>query len=272
MSFIPLTIGLKHALVVGALFALAGEIVSAQESELYVPAPVTPEDREAAFPDLGPMDMRAMMDEDPFNRSVLFDQLESQDADDGSALSWDFRGWVGRNRDRLWIRSEGERESGFTERAEVQLLYGRPIARWWDVVAGAREDFEPGPSRTWAAFGIQGLAPYQFELGLTGFVGEGGRSAARFEAEYEFLITNRLILQPLVELNWYGESDAERRIGSGLSSGESGLRLRYEVRRELAPYIGLTRERSYGRTADLARADGLATRDTRWVVGVRLWF
>jgi copper resistance protein B len=215
------------------------------------------------------MDMSTMMEEDPFNKLVLFDRLETQD---GDLTSWDFDGWVGRHARRLWIRSEGERESGTTKHAELQLLYGRPIARWWDVVAGVREDFRPAPSRSWAAFGIQGLAPYRFELEATAFVGEGGRSAARLEAEYELLITNRLVLQPLVELNWYGQSDAARGVGAGLSSAESGLRLRYELRREVAPYIGLTRERAFGRTAELARAAGSDTRETRWVVGVRLWF
>jgi copper resistance protein B len=218
------------------------------------------------------MNMAAMMDEDPFNRFMLFDRLEAQDGEHGEILSWDFQSWIGRSARRVWIKSEGERESGTTERAELQLLWGRPIARWWDVVAGVRQDFRPGPSQGWAAFGIQGLAPYRFDIEATAFVGEGGRTAARLEAEYEFLITNRLILQPLVEFDWYGEDDAARGIGSGLSSVESGLRLHYEFRREIAPYIGLTRERTFGHTADLARAAGIDTRATRLVAGVRVWF
>lgn len=235
----------------------------------YVPPPLTDADRAAAFPDVGPMDMGAMMIEDPFNRLVLLDRLEAQE---GDRTSWDFRGWVGRNAGRLWIRTEGERESGAADRAELQLLYGKPIAPWWDVVAGVREDFEPDPSRTWAAAGVQGLLPYRFEFEATAFVAEGGRSAARVEAQYELLITNRLVLQPLVELNWYGRGDPARGIGAGLATAETGLRLRYEIRREVAPYIGVTRDRSFGRTADLARAAGRDSRETRWVAGVRLFF
>jgi len=261
----------------GALLAIAGGRVHAQAHDhsqahsvdARVPPPVSQADREAAFPRLDNMDMSTMMVEDPFNRLVLFDELETQD---GDLTSWDFEGWVGRSAHRVWIRTEGERDSGTTENAELQLLYGRPIAPWWDVVAGVRHDFEPGPSRSWAVFGIQGLAPYRFDLEANAFVGEGGRSAARVEADYDLLITNRLVLQPQIELDWYGQSDLVRGIGAGFSSAEIALRLRYEIRREVAPYIGLARERSFGRTADLARAAGLDTRDTRWVAGVRLWF
>jgi copper resistance protein B len=261
--------------IIAAAAVLAGLGVTpaaAQQPGSYSPPPITAADREAAFPDLDDMHAPGMMPEDPFNTFMRFDRLEAQDADDGDVLSWDFRGWAGRNANRLWVRSEGERQSGTTERAELQLLWGRPVARWWDVVAGARQDFQPAPSQSWAAFGIQGLAPYRFEVEATAFVGDGGRSAARFEAEYELLITNRLILQPLVELNWYGQDDAARGIGSGLASAESGVRLRYEIRREIAPYVGLTRERMFGRTANFARAAGIDTRETSWVVGIRLWF
>ena len=207
--------------------------------------------------------------EDPFNRSVLFDELE---LNDGDALSWDASAWLGYAFNRLAIRTEGERVDGDTERAELELLWSHSFARWWDVVAGARADFEPGPSRNWAAFGVQGLAPYRFELEATTYVGEGGDIAARFEGEYELLITSRLILQPQLELNWYGQSDPERRLGSGLSSVEAGLRLRYEFRREIAPYVGLVTERLVGSTADLARADGLDPEDTSLVAGIRLQF
>ncbi len=207
--------------------------------------------------------------EDPFNRSVLFDQLELYDSDD---FSWDATAWLGYAFNRLAIRTEGERVDGDTERAELELLWSHSFARWWDVVAGARANMKPGSQQNWAAIGVQGLAPYRFELEATGYVGESGDTAARFEAEYELLITSRLILQPQLELNWYGQSDPERRIGSGLSSVEAGLRLRYEFRREVAPYVGLVRERLVGSTADLARADGLDPEDTSLVAGIRLRF
>ena len=232
--------------------------------------PITDAERAAAFPDLG--DATHEMMEDPFTTFVLFDRLELQDHDGDALTSFDLDAWFGRGLERLWLRSEGERVAGDTERAEITLLYGRSFARWWDWVAGARRDLEPGPARTWAAFGVQGLAPYRFELEATAFVGEQGRTAARLEAEYELLITNRWILKPLVEVDWYGGSDPARGIGPGLSSAEAGLRLRYEIRRELAPYVGVTREKKFGRTADLARAAGRDTDDSRIVLGVRVWF
>jgi len=257
--------------VAAAVLVFVSPAVRAQSASPDIPS-VTEADREAAFPDLSDMNMRDMMLENPFTRLALFDQLETQDADDGEILSWDFRAWAGRNLDRLWVRSEGEKQSGTTDHAELQLLWGHTIAPWWDVVAGVRQDFRPGPSQRWGAFGIQGLAPYRFELEATAFVGESGQTAARLEAEYELLITNRLILQPLIELNWFGRGDELRGIGSGLSSAEAGLRLRYEFRREIAPYIGLLREKKFGGTADLVRAAAGDADDTRLVAGIRLWF
>jgi copper resistance protein B len=249
---------------------VAGAAVS-QPRTADVP-PATPEDVAAAFPDLGGMDSRRTMPENPYNTSFLFDQLEVQNADGGDLTSWDVTGWTGRNYDRLWIRTEGERQGGDTENAELELLYGHSIAPWWDLVAGVREDFDPGPSQGWAAFGVQGLAPYRFELEATMYAGDGGRAAARLKAEYELLMTQRLILQPHVELNWYGQSDAVNGIGPGFATAEVGLRLRYEIRRRIAPYIGVVRESKHGATADLARSGGADTKDTRLVAGIRFWF
>ena len=207
--------------------------------------------------------------EDPFNRSFLFDELEMHDSDD---LAWDAALWAGYSFNKLAVRTEGDKSGGDTERAELELLWSHSVARWWDVVAGARTDFEPGATQSWTAFGVQGLAPHRFELEATAYVGDGGRSAARFEGEYELLITQRLILQPQLELSWHGQSDASRGVGSGLSTAEAALRLRYEFRRELAPYVGLVRERKFGSTADYARAEGDDADDTRLVAGVRLRF
>jgi copper resistance protein B len=151
-------------------------------------------------------------------------------------------------------------------------LGSHSVARWWDVVAGARAAFEPGPSYSWAAFGVRGVAPYRFELEATAYVGDGGRSAARLEGEYELLITPRLILQPQLELDWYGQADELRAVGPGLATAEVALRLRYEFRREIAPYVGLVRQRKFGATASRARAAGDDADDTRLVAGVRLRF
>ena len=210
--------------------------------------------------------------EDPFNRSLLVDELETHDDAGSRALAWDATFWAGRTFDKLLVRTEGAKRSGTTEDAELELLWSRSAARWWDVVAGARADFEPASTQSWAAFGVRGLAPYRFELEATVYVGDGGDSAARFEGEYELLITPRLILQPQVELDWYGQSDPERGVGPGLSTGEAALRLRYELRREVAPYVGLVYARKFGATADVERAAGRDPDDTRLVAGVRLRF
>ncbi|WP_140417181.1 copper resistance protein B, partial [Pseudomonas aeruginosa] len=169
-------------------------------------------------------------------------------------------------------RSEGERLDGKTEDAEVQALFGHAIGPWWDLVAGVRQDFKPGSPQTWAAFGVQGLALYDFEAEVTAFLGENGQSALRLEGEYDILLTNRLILQPSAEVNLYGRNDPAHGIGSGLADSELGLRLRYEIRREFAPYIGVTWNRSYGNSADLARAEGEDDDEARFVAGIRMWF
>jgi copper resistance protein B len=210
--------------------------------------------------------------EDPFNRALLFDELELHEHDGSRNAAWDATFWAGYTFDKLALRTEGEKRGGTTERAELELLWSHSVARWWDLVAGARADFEPGATQSWAAFGVRGLAPYRFEVEATAYVGDGGKTAARFEGEYELLITPRLILQPQLELNWFGQADSSRGTGSGFSTAEAALRLRYEFRREIAPYLGLVRERKFGATADRARAARDDADDTRLVAGVRLRF
>lgn len=229
--------------------------------------PVTDDDRAAAFPDV----QGHAVHDDVVSYFVLFDQLEWQTGGD-NGLNWDNKGWIGRDVNRLWFRSEVESEDGRVGEAEAHVLYGRAIARWWEVVGGVRQDFRPGPARTWAAIGLQGLAPYWFEVEATAYVGESGRTALRFETEYELLLTNRLIVQPIIEVNLYGKSDPERGIGAGLSTIDTGFRLRYEVRREVAPYIGVTWNRTFGKTADFAEAAGRETSGTRLAIGARIWF
>lgn len=238
----------------------------------YEPAPVTEADRATALPDLGGMQVEHARLDDPLNKLVLLDRFETQRADGGSLQRWDLSSWVGKSLTKLWIRTEGERLSGSTDHADLELLWGKGFARWWEVLAGARTDFEPGPTRSWAAIGVQGTAPYRIGLEATAYLGDGGRAALRVKTHYELLVTNRLILQPLAELNWYGQRDTARGVGAGLADAEIGVRLRYEVKREVAPYVGLVLQRKLGGTADLARAAGLEPSDTRLVAGVRLRF
>jgi copper resistance protein B len=229
---------------------------------------VTEETRQAAFPDV---EGHAVHDRG-LNYFVLFDQLEWQAVADGRGFNVDTKGWVGGDRDRLWFRAEGDGEGRRVGEAEAHLLYGRQFSRWWDVVAGVRQDVRPGPSRTWAAVGIQGLAPYWFEVELTGYVGAEGRTHLRGEVEYELLLTNRLVLQPLLEVEVFGKADPERGIGAGLSTADAGVRLRYELRREFAPYVGVSWKNSFGKTAEFAVAAGERSGGARFVTGVRLWF
>ena len=203
---------------------------------------------------------------------VLLNRLETWDSDPGTGSGWEGQGWVGTDLNRIWVRSEGERTDGQTESADLEVLYGRSISTWWDVVAGVRHDFKPGASQNFAAIGVQGLAPMKFEVSATTYLGEDGQAAANVEAEYELLLTNRLILQPLVEATAYGKNDPRRGIGSGLSAVEAGLRLRYEFTRKFAPYIGVVYERAFGNTADMRREHGDSFEDTRVVIGLRTWF
>lgn len=249
--------------------AAMGHGAAGTSAQPLAPIPVvTDADRAAAFPEL----KLHMEHASEVNSLVMFNRLEGWDADHGSGQAWEAQAWIGTDLNRLWLRSEGERSDGHTESADLEVLYGRSVSAWWDVVGGIRHDFKPGGSQTWAAFGVQGLAPYKFEVQATAYVGESGKTAASIEAEYEVLLTNRLVLQPLVEVSLYGKDDPRRGIGSGLSTAEAGLRLRYEFTRRVAPYIGVVHERAFGRTADLRTAGGEATRDTRMVAGVRIWF
>lgn len=238
-----------------------------QALPLGVP-PITDADRAAAFPDV---EGHSVHDK-AVNYFVLFDQLEWLDNEGHGGVSWDNKGWMGGDRDRFWFRTEGSGDHGRIGGAQAHLLYGRALARWWDLVVGVRQDVRPGRAQTWAAVGVQGLAPYWFEVEATAYVGASGRTQIRLETEYELLLTNRLILQPLVEVEIYGKSDPERGIGAGLSTADAGLRMRYELRREIAPYVGVTWSRKFFGTTDFAKAAGNRSEGARLALGVRLWF
>jgi copper resistance protein B len=211
------------------------------------------------------------MEDDAEYSMLLLDQFEWQKLDGADALAWEFDAWYGDDYNKIWFETEGERADG-EEEGRVEVMWDRIIAPWWSVQTGVRQDFGPGPTRNWLDLGIQGMAPYFFEIDAALYVGEQGRTSARFSAEYDMLITQRLILQPEVELRLFGKDDPENGIGSGLSDVEIGLRLRYEIRRELAPYIGLHWERKFGRTADLARDEGEDSNELAAVAGLHIWF
>ena len=214
----------------------------------------------------------ASAEDDPLLLMGILDQLEVRDTSGNNTLSWSAQGWMGKDLRKLWFKAEGERAGGDTDEAELQFLYSKAIAKYWDVQFGVRHDFEPSPSRSWAVIGVQGLAPYFFETDIAFFIGDSGRTALRFESEYELRLTQRLILTPEIEVNFYGQDDVDIGIGSGLSDLEVGLRLRYEIRREIAPYIGVNWSRLFGNTRDFAAIAGESSSDAQLVIGLRLWF
>lgn len=203
---------------------------------------------------------------------LLVDRLEAVRADGEYAAAYDLQGSYGGDIDRVVLKAEGEHDDGELIEARTELLWSRAVAPYWNMQAGARHDGGEGPDRTWLAFGMQGVAPYWFEVDVTVYAGESGRTALNLEAEYELLLTQRWVLQPRVEADFYGKDDGDRGLGSGLSSVAAGLRLRYEIRREFAPYIGIEWTGTYGDTADYARASGLDANETQTVAGVRFWF
>lgn len=218
----------------------------------------------------GPRELR-MADEHNFG-ALLIDRLERVYTDNGDSTAYDAQAWFGRDYDRLVLKAEGDVARGRLQDARTEALWGHAVATFWDTQLGARWDSGVGPDRGWLAFGIQGLAPYWFNVDATAYAGNGGRTALRLGAEYEMLLTQKLILQPRVEMNLYGKQDTAREIGSGLSDATAGLRLRYEFTRQIAPYVGVEWARKFGGTADFVRAAGEDTQNTQLVAGLRFWF
>ena len=259
----------QHPAVPAALQSQLQDAGPAESERRHVP----PEPPQLQVHDMSVREMIELMQMDDaagFGR-VLLDRFEWSEIDDRDALSWGAQAWYGGDYDKVWLKTEGESVAGDRE-GRVELLWDRTFARWWNLQAGVRQDFSEGPSRTWAAFGVQGLAPYWFEVDAAIYVGEDGRTAARLAAEYEVLLTQRLILQPEFEFNAYGKDDPRNGLGSGLADTQLGLRLRYEIRRELAPYAGVVWSRLYGQTAALARSAGHDADDVQLVIGLRAWF
>ncbi|MGX7926435.1 copper resistance protein B [Tsuneonella sp. HG094] len=205
--------------------------------------------------------------------TIAFNLAEYQARKGGDGYRWDAEGWLGGDIDRVVVKSEGEGTFGEAiEVVETQLLYGRALNPYFNLQAGVRQDFGHGPDRTYAAIGFEGLAPYWFEVEGALFVSNKGDFHARFEGYYDQRITQRLILQPMAEVNFALQDVPERGTGSGLSDIEAGLRLRYEVVKEFAPYVGVEWTRKFGDTARFARLAGDAASATSLVAGLRIWF
>jgi copper resistance protein B len=204
----------------------------------------------------------------------LLDRLETSMRNGANGYGWDAQFWYGGDINRIWLKSEGEGAlgEGGPEDVEVQALYSHALDPWFNLQAGIRHDFRAGPERTNLVLGIQGLAPYWFEVDGSLFLSDKGEVTARFEAEYDQRITQKLILQPAIEFELSAQDIPELGIGSGLSSAEAGLRLRYQFIPEFAPYAGVQYERRFGTTADFARAAGERAGGWSFLVGLRSWF
>jgi copper resistance protein B len=203
---------------------------------------------------------------------IMANLLEYQSRNGESGYRWEGEGWFGGDINRLVIKSEGEGDRNAVEAGEVQALYSRAVGPYTDIQVGVRHDLKPSPSRTFLAVGFESLLPYWFETQGALFVGDQGQVLGRIEGSYDFLLTQRLALQPRAELNFASQNDAATGTGSGLSDAELGLRLRYEIKREFAPYVGVSWERRFGDTADFARSAGQRVETTSFVVGLRTWY
>ncbi len=211
-----------------------------------------------------------LMDEARFG-GFRMNRMEQLFLDGDDAAEYDAQGWYGTSYDRLVLKAEGELQGSSLEESNTELLWSHAIYSFWNTQIGVLNQTGDGPNRNWLALGIQGTAPYWFEVDATVYLGESGRSAFNLEAEYDLRLTQRLILQPRVEMNFYGQDDQATGIGSGLSDLSTGVRFQYQVNRQFVPYAGVEQVREYGQTA---RFSGSASGDpeTRWLAGLRFWF
>ena len=210
--------------------------------------------------------------DDPVLSKVMINQLEKRYTDGKDPLILEADAWIGQDLNKVWFKVHAEHVNDKLEELELQALYNRAVDPYWDLQIGWRHDNKPSPQRDWFAIGVKGLAPYWFETDAALFIGGNGQANARVSMEYEWMLTQQWVLSPEVEADLYSDSDPAHHIGSGLSKVQAGLRLRYEIKREFAPYIGVNWTGKFGDTADLARAAGNDPRDLQFVVGMRAWF
>ena len=242
------------------------------------PPPPVPSDHYAdrAYPPAANADARALMMHQQGGQAfyqVLFNLAELQVRDGHDGYRWDGEAWFGGDINRVTLKSEGEGtlHEG-VDSAEVQLLYSRAVGPYFNLQGGVRHDLAPTPTRTFVTVGVEGLAPYMFQTEARAFVATTGQVLGRLEGWYDQRLTQRFVLQPRVELNLAAQNDRPTGTGGGLVDAELGLRLRYEIAREFAPYVGVSYEAETGRTAAYARATGKSATTTSFVAGVRLWF
>jgi copper resistance protein B len=214
----------------------------------------------------------AAMDRSVYAHAIL-DQAEGRIGGGQNGFRWSGQAWIGTDYDKLWLKSEGfALGKGGVEDGQHELLYDRALSTYLDLQAGVRTDWDSARGRTWAALGVQGLAPLFFDYEATGYLSDGGHAALKLAASYDLPLTQRLILQPEIEMNFYSKADPARRIGAGLSDIDAGLRLRYEMSRKFAPYVGVVYAGKFGETARFARQEGEGATAVQFVFGIRSWF
>jgi copper resistance protein B len=202
---------------------------------------------------------------------VWMDRFELVDHEDGEGAEMEGYAWLGNSYRRILLQAQIETVEGEVEEGEVDLLYSRAVSPFWDIRAGLHRSFGENADRDWATIGFKGLAPYWFEVDAALHLGDNGRTAFDLEVEYELLLTQRLVLQPRIDIKAFSETDIELGRGSGLSTIKAGARLRYEFDRQFAPYLGVERVKLFGETADL-RQLGSSRTETHWVLGLRFWY
>ena len=221
--------------------------------------------------DFGELNRPVLADEHNF-ASLLVDRFEVVSAVDNKSATYDLQLWYGRDYNRLVIKAEGDYDNQALEESSTELLWSHALDAYWNSQLGLRYDSTEDTNQSWLGFGVQGLAPYWFEIDISAYIGEQGRTALTIEAEYEILLTQKLVLQPRVEMELNGKNDEASGIGSGLSNSTAGVRLRYEIRREFAPYVGVEWAGKFGKTADYASAINSDTSQISAVAGARFWF
>jgi len=206
------------------------------------------------------------MIDDPLLGYFKADKLEWRDSDEGDLFVWEFDAWIGKDLNKLWIKSVGESLDGNIESNEIDVLYSKAVSPFWDLQMGLRHEFEPKPTQDWLGIGFMGVAPYLFEIDTSIFINEDSVFNARIDAEYEYLFSQKLVLVPNLEMSLYSDDDNDRGIVSGLSSAELGVRLHYEFKREISPYIGINFEKKFGNSVVEESSE------SQLVLGLSFWF
>lgn len=204
--------------------------------------------------------------DDPLLTMIKADKLEYRDSDEGNLLVWEFDAWMGKDLNKFWLKFGGESVDGHVESNEVDLLYSRAISPFWDIQMGLRHEFKPEPTDSWMGIGFMGLAPYLFEIDANIFINEDSLINARLDAEYEYMISQKIVLVPNLEMSLYSDDDNARGLVSGLASVELGVRLHYEIKREFSPYIGINYEKKYGNSLVEESSE------SQLVAGLSFWF